>query len=390
MHSTHGFWRLALLLLGVLAALPGWTQRSWAHSSSNSYLTVDAAGRTLHVQWSIALRDLDYAVGVDATGDGTITWGALRARAPAIDAYVLPRLSFTADGAACDNGSVAHLADRLSDGAYAVLRFDAVCPAAPRTLAVRYRLLFDLDPQHRGLLRLTLDGGVHAVALSPAQPTASFDANPSFAASFRTFFLAGVEHLLTGIDHLLFVSMLLVPAMFRRRPSPTGSLARWDAVPRFAPAFIEAAKVLSAFTVAHALTLSSAVLGYIHAPAQAIEAGIALTILVTAVDNFWHVLPGPRWLLAFCFGLIHGFGFANALGPLDLPPVTLAAALLAFNLGLEAAQIGVAALVLPVGFLVRHTTAYRQRFLPGVSGAVALLALAWFTDRAAGWQLMPF
>jgi HupE / UreJ protein len=376
---------LCALLVGLLIA-----PAAWAHSSSNSYVGVDASGRTLDVQWSVALRDLDYAVGVDGNGDGVVTWGELRARAQAIEAYALPRLTFTADGAACQNGAVTHLADRLSDGAYDVMRFQAVCPATPHRLGVRYALLFDLDPQHRGLLRLTMDGGVHATALSPARPDATFDAQPGLAASFRTFFVAGVEHLLTGIDHLLFVAMLLVPAMLRRQPTPRAGLSRWDAVPSFMPAFLESVKVLSAFTIAHALTLTSALLGYVHAPAQMIEAGIALTILATALDNVWHFLPGRRWMLGFGFGLIHGFGFANALGPLNLPPQTLVVALLAFNLGLEAAQVGIASLLLPAGFLARHTRTYRLRVLPGVSGAVALLALAWFTDRAAGWQLMPF
>jgi hypothetical protein len=121
-----------------------------------------------------------------------------------------------------------------------------------------------------------------------------------------------------------------------------------------------------------------------------IEAGIALTILATAIDNVWHVLPGRRWMLAFCFGLIHGFGYAGTLGPLALPPLPLAAALLSFNLGLEAAQLVVAAVLLPAGFLARNSRIYRARLLPGLSGAVALLALLWFTDKAAGVQLLPF
>ncbi len=380
--------RLRMLLIATLLGLL--SSGAWAHSSSNSYLTIDARGSVLTVQWSVALRDLDYAVGIDTGGAGAITWGMLREHEAAIDAYALARLRLSADGANCPPGPVTHLADRLSDGAYAVLRFQALCPAAPRQLGVGYSLLFDLDPQHRGLLRLTFDGTVHALALSPAQPTAEFDQRPGLSATFSGFFLAGMEHLLTGADHMLFVGLLLVPAMLRRRPAATGAFSRWDAAPSFAPAFWEAVRVLSAFTVSHALTLSSAVLGYVHAPAQMIEAGIALTILITAIDNIWHVLPGPRLWLGFGFGLIHGFGFANALGPLDLPPGQLAVALLAFNLGLEAAQVGLAALVLPAGFLARHTAAYRQRVLPGVSCAAGLLALAWFADRAGGWQIMPF
>jgi hypothetical protein len=385
-----GFLRTTLVpVIAALAVLLVTTVAS-AHSSSNSYLGIDVAGDTLRVQWSIALRDLDYAIGLDSDGDGAVTWGEVRARAAAIDAYALSRLAFTADGAPCVAGPVEHLADQLSDGGYVVLRFQAACPAPPHRLGVQYRLLFDLDPQHRGLLRLTLDGVTHAAALSPAQPAANFDAKARFGATFQEFFVAGVAHLFGGADHLLFVVMLLVPAMFARRSDGLARLSHWVAVPRFGPAFLEAVKVLSAFTLAHALTLTSAVLGHVPAAAPVIEAGIALTILATAIDNVWHVLPGRRWMLAFCFGLIHGFGYAGTLGPLALPPLPLAAALLSFNLGLEAAQLVVAAVLLPAGFLARNSRIYRARLLPGLSGAVALLALLWFTDKAAGVQLLPF
>ncbi len=376
--------------LAIVCAVLCWAATAWAHSSSNSYLSVAAHGATLDVQWSIALRDLDYAIGLDSDGDGAITWGEVRARAAAIDAYALPRLQVEADGAACVAGAPTHLADRLPDGGYVVLRFAMTCAAALRQVSLRYSLLFDLDPQHRGLLRLTLDGTTHAVALSPASPEATFAARATVGTTLLTFFAAGMEHLLGGIDHLLFITMLLVPAMLRRRAGDGDDGRAWVAVPRFGPAFLETVKVLSAFTVAHALTLTSAVLGVVRAPAAAIEALIAVTILLTAIDNIVPILPGRRWMLAFAFGLIHGFGFANALGPLQLPPVMLATALLAFNLGLEAAQVSVAALLLPFGFRVRNTTAYRRGVLPGLSGAVALIALAWVSDRAIGTALLPF
>ncbi len=113
------------------------------------------------------------------------------------------------------------------------------------------------------------------------------------------------------------------------------------------------------------------------------------TILVTAIDNIHRILPRRRWPIAFGFGLVHGLGFANALGPLALPPAELAVALLSFNLGLEAAQVIVTAIVLPFGFLARYTRLYARWMLPGVSCAVAVLALLWFVDRASGLSLIP-
>ena len=374
-----------LLVAALLHAAP-----SHAHSASSSYLHVDVAGRWLSVQWSIALRDLDYAIGLDTDGDGAITWGELRQHAEAIDAYALARLRLTADGAPCVAGVVTNLADQLSDGAYAVLRFRASCAAQPTQVSVHYALLFDLDPLHRGLLSLSVGGVPHAYALSPARQDVTFDVTPGYGETLRSFFATGVNHLLTGIDHMLFVTMLLVPAMFHRRADDHGPGAKLLPVTDFRAMFIESLKVLSAFTLAHGTTLTLSVLHIVSVPERLSEAGIALTILVTALDNIFRFIPGRRWPLAFAFGLVHGLGFATALGPMSLPPVALGVALISFNLGLEAAQVTIAAIVLPIGFLLRHTIIYPRRILPGVSGAVAALALAWFADRAVGLGIMPF
>ena len=379
---------LAAALIGALLLQP--YRSAGAHSASSSYLHVDVQGRELAVQWSIAVRDLDYAIGLDTDGDGALTWGELKQHAPAINAYALARLRLSADGATCTIGPVANLADQLSDGAYAVLRFRAACGAAPRRVSVHYDLLFDLDPLHRGLLTLSVGGVPHAYALSPTRQDATFDVTPGYGETIRSFFATGVDHLLTGIDHMLFVTMLLVPAMFRRRTHDFGPNAAMLPVTDFWAMFIESLKVLSAFTLAHGTTLTLSVLHIVSIPERLSEAGIALTILVTALDNVLHFLPARRWPLAFAFGLVHGLGFATALGPMSLPPVALGVALVSFNLGLDTAQVTIASVVLPVGFLLRHTIVYPRRILPGISGMVALVSLAWFTDRVANLQFMPF
>ena len=361
-----------------------------AHSASSSYLHVDVQARALAVQWSIALRDLDYAVGIDTDGDGAITWGEVRQHAAAIDAYALSRLALSADGVPCTFGAVSHLVDQLSDGSYAVLRFQAACASAPARVGVHYALLFDLDPLHRGLLTLSIGGVPHAAALSPTLQDVQFDVAPGYGETVRSFFLTGVNHLLTGVDHMLFVTMLLVPAMFHRRSDSFGPAATMLPVSNFRSMFVESLKVLSAFTLAHGTTLTLSVLHIVSIPERLSEAGIALTILATALDNVFHFLPARRWPLAFAFGLVHGLGFATALGPMSLPPMALGVALISFNLGLEAAQVSIASVVLPIGFLLRNTVVYPRRILPGISGAVAFVALAWFTDRAAGLNLMPF
>ena len=361
------------------------TAKAQAHSASTAYLSVNVDRNNLAITLSVPLRDMDYALGLDRDDDGDITWGELKAQTGALDAYVLSRLQIRGDGAPCVPGAITNLADRLNDGGYAVLRFAATCPAVPARLAVHYALLFDQDRLHRGLLRLAFNGSVRAVALGPDAPDAEFLLAPGLAATARSFFATGVAHLLTGVDHMLFVAMLLVPAMFRR-----GADKALHARGSLGNTLLETAKVLSAFTLAHATTLTLSALHILYIPTRISESGIALTILATAVDNVWPFLPGRRWMLALCFGLVHGLGFATALGPLDLPLPQLAVALISFNLGLEAAQLSLAAVILPLGFLARHTVFYPRVVLPGLSACVGAVALAWFVDRAGDFGLMPF
>lgn len=377
-----------LILAAALAAFGA--GHAIAHTASSSYLELTPHDSSIAVRLSVALRDLNNVIDLDTDNDGKIEWGELRAHEPQIAGYAQGHLTISTDGAACDTEASHLRVDHHSDGGYAVLDFDAACPAKPHRIGIRYSLFFDIDQLHRGLARLTLaDGAVHSFVLSPESPDvrielSSAEGGAGFADTVKSYFETGVDHLLTGVDHMLFITMLLVPAVFRRQNG------RFIAAGDLRSVIIESFKVLSAFTVAHGTTLTLSVLHIVSIPERLSESGIALTVLITALDNLFGFLPSLRWPLAFAFGLVHGLGFATALGPLDLPGGALATALLAFSAGLEAAQLMIALTVLPLGFWLRDTVTYRMRVVPGVSAAVGLLAMAWFVDRAAGLGLVPF
>ena len=363
-----------LLLIALIVQPP--TAR--ADTASTSYLTILAHDRDVDVTWSLALLDLEDAVGLDTDGDGQITWGELRARAGAVGAYALPRLRFTSAGAACVAGEPVLLVNTIAGAGYAVLRYTARCPVAIEQLDLTYAALFEIDPRHRGLVNLMLNGVQQAAVLSPEQPTARFGAASGGVAIARQFFAAGIAHLLGGADHLLFIVMLLTPALLRP-----------DAAHDSAARLLTVVKLLTAFTVAHAVTLTLAVLGLFSVSPAVAEPAIALTILVTAIDNIRPFLPARRSALALGFGLIHGLSVAGGLGPLDLPPATLALALVSFNLGLEAAQILIAILTAPIGYCLRATRPASLRVLPTLSSAAAAIALLWFSQRMEqqAWHL---
>src|SRR5216683_817728 len=149
----------------------------WAHKSSDSYLSLRVNGQEIYGQWDVALRDLDHALGLDGNNDGTITWGELRTQQASIATYLLSRLALRSDGETCATRVIEHLVDDHSDGAYEVLRFVADCPAPPLVLDIGYDFFFDLDPQHRGLLRLETPGQTSTAVFSPAQRTRRFEEN---------------------------------------------------------------------------------------------------------------------------------------------------------------------------------------------------------------------
>lgn len=370
-----------ILALTVLLLRAGAAE---AHKPSDSYLALAVEGARVQGRWDIALRDLDYAIGLDADGDGRITWGELRTRHDAIAAYALARLELAADGRRCTVAPAAQAVDRHSDGAYTVLRFSAECAGAPAALTVSYRLLFDLDPQHRGLLRVEQNGAHRSAILSPDRPSARMTADDRGALrQLGDYAREGVWHIWIGYDHVLFLVALLLPAVLER--APTG----WRARPAFRPSAIEILKVVTAFTLAHSITLSAAALDLVQLPARWVESAIAASVVLSAANNLRPLVLGRRSWIAFGFGLVHGFGFASVLADLGLPRDGRMLSLIGFNLGVELGQAAIVALFLPAAYLLRRSRWYTGALVPAGSSAIAVVAAIWLTERLLGVRLLP-
>ena len=372
--------RAALLLLLVLFA--GTVS---AHKPSDSYLTITVNGNAVRGQWDIALRDLDFAIGLDSNGDGEITWGELRAKHNEIAAYALARLSIGFEGKACTPNVTEQLVDHHSDGAYAVMRFDAQCAKAAPVLELGYNLFFDLDPQHKGLLRLVYEGATRTAIFSPDAARQRFElTKPNRIVQFFDYGREGVWHIWIGFDHILFLLSLLLPAVL------VMSHGRWQGVDRFRPAFWEVLKIVTAFTVAHSITLSLAALGVITLPTRLTESAIALSVILAALNNLFPLFQERRWMVAFAFGLIHGFGFASVLADLGLPRDALLLALVGFNLGVEVGQLAIVSVFLPTAFWLRDTVLYRRVIFVGGSVLICLRATVWFVERAFNLKFTLF
>lgn len=212
------------------------------------------------------------------------------------------------------------------------------------------------------------DGAAWSQRLTPGQPAASVPQRQSGWVVAGMYFTLGVEHILTGTDHLLFVLALLIIVR-----------GTWPLV-----------KTVTAFTVAHSITLAWATLGFVHVPPKPVEAVIALSIAFVAAEIVYAyrgrqgLAQRAPWMVAFAFGLLHGLGFAGALSEVGLPPEHVPAALLFFNVGVEVGQLLFVAAMLAIVWVFRsQLTALPRwtRLLPPY--AIGSVAMIWVFQRVA-------
>tara|TARA_R110000851_G_scaffold83476_1_gene182347 strand:- start:2075 stop:3193 length:1119 start_codon:yes stop_codon:yes gene_type:complete len=363
----RGVWIMALL---------AWCTAAQAHKPSDSYLRVALQGSEVTGRWDVPLRDLDYVLGLDADGDGRLQWRELRQRENEIQAFMLSHLAIEADGRHCGVVSAPLKIADLADGPAASVGFAGRCATAPQRLTVRYGLFFEVDPQHRGLLQLRFEDTAYTGVFSPQRRALDFDRGVGGAwAAFIQYFRVGIFHIAIGLDHLLFLAGLLLPAVVWRQGG------RWQAAPSARVALVEVVKVVSAFTVAHAATLSLASLDLLRLPTRLTESLVAATIVFAAVNNLVPMVRRRLWAVAFAFGLIHGAGYASVLGDLGLDAWTLVVALLGFNLGVEGMQLAVVALWVPLAYRLRHQAGYQWGVVGGGSLLVAALGTLWWVER---------
>jgi HupE / UreJ protein len=358
-----------LIMLGASAA---------AHQPSDAYLTLKVNETGADGRLDMALRDLEQAIGLDRDQDGRITWGEVRQREPEIAAYALARLELAVGEMSCQTAPATLALDRHGQNAYAVLGFTARCPPAFARLDLRYSLLFDLDPSHRGLLNLAWAEVSSTAVLGPATGTLHLERGaaetwPVLASYVRE----GFRHILIGYDHVLFLLALLLSVMLR--------LARGGSDLR--RALIELAAVVSAFTVGHSITLALAALGVVDPPSRLVESLIALSVVLAALNNLVPLVQRRIWLIALGFGLIHGFGFAGVLRELGLPDRSLIVALFGFNVGVELGQFAVVALFVPVVLAIERLHLYPQLVMQVGSSVVAVVAVVWLLERAFDLRL---
>jgi len=356
----------------------------FAHKPSDSYLTLDLRAMPPQLRWDIALRDLEQAIGIDRNGDHQLSWGEVQQAHAAIANYATGRLVVRAADRPCHLQTGAQSLVDHSDGGYTVLPLTVDCAGAEPS-SLRYALLFDIDPTHRGQLRTLRRSGETLHQFSSDQPLVLIQSGTEHQGMhlFLEQLGAGVRHIPLGLDHVLFLLTLLLPAVMYRRdgawqPLRSNTRIGWNVL-----------SVITAFTAAHSFTLSLAVFGLFEVSGNWVEPAIAGTVLLAALNNLQPFLPGRPWAIAFVLGLVHGLGFAFALTDLGLSPKAMLLALSGFNIGVELGQLLIVLLLLPILCSMRATRFYRVAGLQLGSVAIAAFATVWLLERTLHFQLVP-
>lgn len=365
---TRSWWPALLGALLSAAAPAG------AHVTSTSYLSVELGASSLHAEWEIAVRDIEYVLRLDRERfppEAPIPLSALAE-------YALPRIVLRADGVPV-RSEVVDVTVSMRDGVpHCLLTLGGSGFAmSPSALEIDYRLFVaDEDPNHRALFSVSAGELTHSGVLERGRNVRHVPLRePSAWAAFADFLHQGVWHIWLGFDHVAFLLALLLPSVLVRRDG------RWVAAGRRTAVFASVLRIVTAFTVAHSATLILATLGLIQVPAGLVEPAIAASVLWAAAANLRPLGRGHGWPAAFAFGLLHGFGFAGALQELELPARHLGWALLAFNLGVELGQLAIVGLFVPAAFLLRTRRWYETRVLRYGSAVIAVLAVVWLGQR---------
>jgi hypothetical protein len=359
-----------------MAALAAVAVPAWAHQTSVKYVDVTVEGGRATVALTVAPGDVTEPLGLAPDARPAVAEAAV----PAVAAYVAGWLAIGSDaGAPCSAGPPAATVD--TDARFVVVRWQVACAADLARIALDFRAFFAVDERQEAIVTVHApDAPGDAVVVRATDPVLRVQAGE--ALGLAGWISAGVDHIWEGRDHVSFViALLLVVMLVRRGPG-------WDVRPPVAT-LRRTATIITAFTVAHSLSLIAASLGWVRLPGRLVESLIAVSILYTAIENI--VRPDVRWrfVLTFGFGLVHGLGFASVLAVL-LPPDHVIAPLLGFNLGVELGQLVIVVIALPLAWLAARELGaerYRRGAMPVLSAALAALAVKWLIERVFAFSL---
>ena len=389
-----GYLWLLFLLLTVL----GQVNTVEAHNPDQSYVYIRVYEDSLSGRFEATFEDLNRNLGLELKNESEVK--DIRAQLPAIQKYALENTTFRSSYGehkiVFEEPRILH---QGSLGDFLQLNFRLENTArVPAELEIEYGMFFEKDPNHRGLVLIEYnwkDGiygneAIHSLVISPGskKQTLSLTKGGSVFQGFIAMIGLGIWHIWIGLDHILFLLALVFPSVLvlnalrdQNEIALAENTGHWSPAEKFGPAAIKVLKIVTAFTIAHTITLSLAALDIVVLPSRFVESIIALSIALAAIHNIWPVVVRKEWVIAFAFGLFHGFGFAGILAEKGFGGEFLVLTLLGFNLGVELGQVAIIAIMFPALFILRKTKLY-PTLLIGGSVFLVFVSLYWFIERA--------
>ena len=377
------------MLLGV--TIVGWLApgAAQAHSGEESYVYLDIYDDGLEGRVEFPVKDLNEVLDLDIPQDEEGAIAATEANLEAIQAYAAEHLALGMGGEEWELEFEGFRVLPARTGTYSIVDFVVLedFDPVPRTFDVTYDGIIEALPQKSALLLIATDFGSgtfanegnHLLAFTSGGTTKQVALDDaSFFAGFRATIGLGVDHIFIGSDHILFIAALVLPAVLI-----FGRSREWLPASSFRSSLWRVVKIATSFTVAHTVTLTLGGLGIVELPSAFVESTIALSIALAALHNLRPVAFNKEWIIAFAFGLFHGFGFAGLLADLGLHRSNRVVSLLGFNLGIEIGQVVIILLVFPALFILRRTRFYMP-FMQVASVGLIVIAMGWFIDRAFG------
>ena len=359
---------------------------SYSHSPNQSYLFLRIYETNgIEGRFDINVKELNKIFGFNLPKD--INVETIKPYAKQIQDYYLTHASISSG-----SKKYSFLFNKLSeidegDGNYIQFHFKLKdSNSLPENLDIFYNVGFSEDFEHKGFLIIEYNWKAGVINeetnivmdFGPNDTTGTLALNdtsklPGFIAMIKQ----GIWHIWIGFDHILFLLALILPAVVRRK---NNSIYGWEPVMTFNVAFLHIVKVITFFTIAHTITLTLASLELISLPSRLVEAMIAFSIGLAAFHNIKPIFKLKDWIIAFIFGLFHGFGFASVLSDLGLTKEFLTLSLLGFNVGVEIGQVVIIAIIFPMLFIIRKRKSY-PKFLVFMSALLIFMSLYWLIER---------
>ncbi|WP_203257040.1 HupE/UreJ family protein [Hyunsoonleella ulvae] len=365
----------------------------WAHHPDNSLMYLKVyENANIEGNFHINVNELNDVLGLDLGKRTSLE--KVKPYLETIKTYLLENTSFTHN----DKAYTIEFTDdveiwNVSFGDFVVIHFFLEDSAnVPDEIDVTYKVFIEEEPHHVNLLGIEYNWkaglfnneAIIALDFNKSDWTKTLSLTEgSIWQGFVAMIKQGIWHIWIGLDHILFILALILPAVVRRKNDNEvkSGIWNWHPVEKFKPAFIYIVKIITFFTIAHTITLSLASLQIIVLPSRFVESIIALSIGLAALHNIKPIFKGKDWIIAFVFGLFHGFGFASVLGELGFNGEHLTLSLLGFNIGVEIGQLVIIAAIFPILYFIRKLKLY-PKLLIYLSALLIIISLYWLVERA--------